>query len=301
MKVVDPATLELFTDDHPTGALAQRYLLLGQDGTRENFMLSIAETVKRFTMVRHRHNFDQFRFALAGDMSMGADRALREGHLGYFPEGASYGPQDDAAGPKALVLQFGGASGYGYMSPGQYRAGRASLRQVGRFEGPVFIRETADGQVRKTFSINAIWEEALGAKLLIPAPRYDKPIFINPEAFRFVPVGGARGAFRKALGTFSEREVTAEMWLLRAGTRLDLPSTAAIRLHFVLSGSATAGGQPLARDFAIKGDPGETVSLEAKSELKLLSFVLPPVSAEWEEPTLPSFEPVPNEAVPESV
>jgi hypothetical protein len=301
MKVVDPATLELFTDDHPTGALAQRYLLLGEDGTRENFMLSIAETVKRFTMARHRHNFDQFRFALAGDMSMGPDRALREGHLGYFPEGTSYGPQDDGAGPKALVLQFGGASGYGYMSPGQYRAGRAALRQVGRFEGPVFISEGADGVVKRTFSINAIWEEALGAKLLIPAPRYDKPIFINPDAFRFVPVEGAHGAFRKALGAFSEREVAAEMWLLRAGARLDLAGTAAIRLLFVLCGSGSAGGGALGRHFAVRSDPGETLSLAADSELKLLSFVLPPVSAEWEEPGLPSFEPVPNEAVPESV
>jgi hypothetical protein len=299
MNVVDPATLELFTDDHPTGALAQRYLLLGRDGTRENFMLSIAETVKRFTMLRHRHNFDQFRFALSGDMSMGPDRALRQGHLGYFPEGVSYGPQDDEAGPKALVLQFGGASGYGYMSPGQYRAGRAALRQVGRFEGPVFIRETADGKTRKTFSINAIWEEALGAKLLIPAPRYDKPIFIDPDAFRFVPVEGARGAFRKALGTFSKREVKAEMLLLRKGASLDLETLVAIRLLFVLSGSGLAGGQPLGRHFAVKGDPGETVALEATGEMTLLSFVLPPVSADWEDPALPSFEPVPNEAVPE--
>jgi hypothetical protein len=299
MEVVDPDRLELFTDDHPTGALAQRYLLLGQDGTRENFMLSLAETVKRFAMVRHRHNFDQFRFALAGDMSMGPDRALREGHLGYFPEGTSYGPQDDEAGPKALVLQFGGASGYGYMSPGQYRAGRAALRQKGRFEGPVFIRELGGGQVKKTFSINAIWEEALGAKLLIPAPRYDKPVFINPEAFRFVPVAGARGVFRKALGTFSEREVAAEMWLMRAGTRFGLSGPAGIRLIFVLSGDGKAGAQPLGRHFALRAEPGETVPLEAESELKLLSFVLTPVAEDWAEPELPSFEPVPGEAVPE--
>jgi hypothetical protein len=175
------------------------------------------------------------------------------------------------------------------------------LRQVGRFEGPVFIRETADGAVKKTFSINAIWEEALGAKLLIPAPRYDKPIFINPNAFRFVPVEGARGVLRKALGTFSEREVAAEMWLLHGGAQIDLRGAAAIRLLFVLSGSGSAGDEALGNHFAIRADPGETLSLAATSELKLLSFVLPPVSAEWEEPLLPSFEPVPNEAVPESV
>jgi len=74
---VDPSVLPLFTADHPTGALGQRYLFVGEDGTPENFMLSLADNLGRFRMVRHRHNFDQFRFAISGDMVMGNGRVLQ--------------------------------------------------------------------------------------------------------------------------------------------------------------------------------------------------------------------------------
>jgi hypothetical protein len=301
MKTVDPETLPLFTDDHPTGALAQRYLFVGEDLTPDNFMLSIADNIGRFQMVRHRHNFDQFRFALSGDLNMGDGRVLREGWLAYFPEGAAYGPQDDAAGPVALVLQFGGASGYGYMSPEQYRAGRAALNQVGHFEGAVFVRPRPDGSVKKTFSINAIWEEALGEKLRIPAPRYDQAIHINPMAFRWIPVAGSRSAFRKPLGTFSEREVKAEIFLIEPNGRLALASGTARRLVFVLDGSGEADSADLGRHFGLQVDPGETAAVTANTALTLLSFTLPPVSRDWTEPQLPSFEPVPGEAVSEPV
>jgi len=301
MRIVDPDTLPVFTDDHPTGALAQRYLFVGDDLTPENFMFSIAENVGHFQMVRHRHSFEQFRFAIAGDLNMGNGRRLREGCLGYFPEGTPYGPQDDEAGPVTLVLQFGGASGYGYLSPEQYRAGRAALRKVGRFDGPVFIRELDDGNVRKTFSINAIWEEALGSRMMLPAPRYDQAIFIDPKAFRWIPATGAPGVQHKPLGSFSEREVRAELWELASGATLTLPSSTARRLMIVLDGSGAAGTERLARHFGIQVDPGETATIIADTGLTLLSFYLPPVSGAWTAPQLPSFEPTPGESVRDPV
>jgi hypothetical protein len=297
MQVIDPDTLEIFDDDHPTGSLRQRYLFEGTDGTPENFMFSIAETTGRFQMVSHRHNFDQFRMALVGDMTMGPDRTLKEGHLGYFPEGSSYGPQDDEAGPVALVLQFGGASGYGYMSMGQYRAGREALRKKGHFEGAVFVRDDGQPGQKKKFSINAIWEEALGERLLIPTPRYDKPVFMNPKAYRWIP-GQAPGVSRKALGTFSERETLAEMWRIEAGATLSLAAGRAIRLLFVLDGTGSAGGSKLGRYFGIRIDPGEEAAITADNGLELLSFRLPLIDRNWGEPDAPSFEPTPGEAVP---
>ncbi|GAA4231847.1 hypothetical protein GCM10022254_30200 [Actinomadura meridiana] len=303
MHVVNPADQRLFTDDHPTGALGQRYLLQGTDGDRENFMLAIAENLGHFAMVRHRHNFDQFRFALSGDMTMGRNGTLREGHLGYFPEGTSYGPQDDGPGPIALVLQLGGASGSGYMSPGQYRDGRAALNEIGHFDGPVFVRDLPDGTTKKTFSINAIWEQSIGERLVLPAPRYDTPVFMNPKAYRWIPVAGRPGVFRKHLGTFSEREVMAETLLLKPGATLDLgPDEAAYRLYFVLDGAGQAGGAggaDLGRHFAAQADPGQGVSLRATEQLTLLGFRLPLVAADWADPELPGFEPLPNEAVPD--
>jgi hypothetical protein len=301
MQVVDPAMLKLYTDDHPTGVLAQRYLFVGDDNTPENFMFSIAENRGRFQMVRHRHSFDQFRFSIKGDLEMGNGRKLRENCLGYFPEGTPYGPQDDQAGPVTVVLQFGGSSGCGYLSPEQYRAGRAALNKVGRFEGPVFIREMADGTVRRTFSINAIWEEALGARMLLPAPRYDQPIFIDPAAFRWIPVKGAPGAWHKPLGTFSEREVRAEVWKIEAGATLEIASGEARRLMLVLDGAGRAAAQPLKQHFGIRVEPGEQAAIAAEVELTLLSFHMPPVNSGWIQPSLPSFEPVPGESVQDPV
>jgi hypothetical protein len=297
MKVVDPESVKVYTDDHPTGALHQRYLLQGKEHTPENFMFSIAETVKRFEMERHRHNFEQFRMPLKGNMSLGDGRILKEGTLAYFPEGAFYGPQDDEAGPVALVLQFGGPSGYGYMSPQQYRAGRESLKKVGRFDDAVFIPNEGVGDGRKKFSINAIWEEAMGTKMLIPAPRYDQAIFMDPAAFRWVPVKGVSGVYRKHLGTYSEREVSAEMWMLKPGASFELSAGEEIRILFVLEGSGQAGSEALGKYFAVQVDPGETALLKANEELKFMSFNLPPVKEDWLDADLPSFEPVPEESV----
>lgn len=301
MRIADPAGQAVVTDDHPTGALGFRYLLEGKTGQPDNFIMLIAENLGRFDMVRHRHNFDQFRFALVGDMTMGDGRLLREGHLGYFPEGASYGPQADDPGPVALVIQFGGASGYGYMSPQQYRDGRAALTRTGHFEGPVYLRQRPDGTVKKTFSINAIWEEAMGARMLIPAPRYDQAVFMKPRAFRWRPVAGADKAYRKLLGVFGEREVAAEMFLLEAGGGIELAAGTATRLLFVLHGSGTVAGQKVGTHVAAQLDPGEHAVIIAHDEMTMLGFTLPPIDALGPAAEAEGVEPVPGEAVPETV
>jgi hypothetical protein len=251
-------------------------------------------------MVRHRHNFDQFRFALDGDMTMGEGRRLREGHLGYFPEGTAYGPQADDPGPLAPVLQFGGASGFGYMSPEQYRAGRDALNLTGHFDEPVYIRKRANGTLKKTFSSNAIWEQEMGAKMLISAPRYDQAIFMNPTAFRWVPTAKS-GVFRKLLGTFGEREVSAEMFLVNHGARLELGAGSAMKLLFVLEGKGRAGGEGIEAHCGVELSPDETAAIEATEELTLLGFTLPLIDAAWKATEAESFEPVPGEAVQEPV
>jgi len=49
-------------------------------------------------MPRHRHSFEQIRLPLIGDMNLGEQGILTEGEIGYFPEGGTYGPQDDRWG-----------------------------------------------------------------------------------------------------------------------------------------------------------------------------------------------------------
>jgi len=299
MNLCDPARSPLVTDDHPTGVLGFRYLLHGTPLTPENYMLQIAENLGHFQMITHRHNFDQFRYVIAGQMNLGEGRILREGELCYFPEGTSYGPQDDPAGPVALVLQFGGASGYGYMSPEQYRRGREQLRQVGRFEGPVYIETGADGRTRKQLSINAIWEQAMGARMLIPAPRYTDVVMMKPRAYRWTPLEGQPGVRRKLLGSFTERGTTAESIQVDARARWRIATAPAHRLLFVLSGGGRAEGRAFGRHFGLSFAPGEAGVVEADDTVELLLFTLPVLSREWLEPQLPSGEPLPGESVPD--
>jgi len=297
MKVADPARSQVRTDDHPTGVLGFRYLLRGTENTPGNYVMLLAENLGRFEMVRHRHNFDQFRYVVSGQMNLGDGDVLREGGLCYFPEGTPYGPQDDAAGPVVLTLQFGGAHGYGYMSPEQYLAGRRALAAAGRFEGPVYIRTGADGRATRKFSINAIWQEAMGERMLIPAPRYSRPILIDPRAFRWT--GAARpGVWRRFLGSFSERAVAAEMLRLEPGAALAVGAAHAIRLLFVLDGQGSLAEHALARHFAVHLDAGEGAELKAGAAgMELLLFTLPMLDARWRDAETQAEEPMPEESV----
>src|SRR5271168_1317022 len=57
---------------------------------------------------RHRHNFDQVRFILEGEVTY--DRKnYGAGWLGYFPEGVPYGPHGGIE-HREIVLQFAGLS-----------------------------------------------------------------------------------------------------------------------------------------------------------------------------------------------
>lgn len=299
MNIANPADAPVITDDHPTGVLGFRYLLNGTPLTPENYMVQIAENLGHFNMVTHRHNFDQFRYVISGQMNLGEGRMLREGELCYFPEGTSYGPQDDPAGPVALVMQFGGASGYGYMSPQQYRRGREELRKVGRFEGPVFLRDEGDGKVSKKLSINAIWEQVIGERMLIPAPRYDDVVIMKPKAFRWTPAAAGKGVFRKLLGSFSERGTTAEVFKVEAGGVLPVNGGGAIRIYFVLSGRGRIGEVYFETHCAADFQCHEQGAIAADTEMEMLAFTLPMLSGDVLDPQLPSTEPLPGESVVE--
>lgn len=279
MQIVASEALE-WKKDHPTGSLAFKYLLSGDDGTADNFVLILARQDGHFVTERHRHNFDQFRFPIRGDMNVGKGVILREGQLGYFTEGAPYGPQDDPLGQAApgerlhLTLQFGGTTGYGYLGPDRLRACRDELRQHGEFVDVLYRRH--DG---KTFNgLDAVWQHAFGRKLEYPKPRYSGPIIIEPDSFCWKPTDGAPDVERKRLGAFTERETWADMVRLRSGARWTFTSNDARQLLFVLSGTGTAETARIAAHSAIRVDPGERVTIRCEDAIEALIFGLPPIS-----------------------
>ena len=68
--------------------------------------------------------------------------------VGYFPEGMAYGPQsqDPDDTPMTVVLQCAGASGGGYLSRNEVKAGMEALQEFGTFEGGVFRRQAGSSR-----------------------------------------------------------------------------------------------------------------------------------------------------------
>lgn len=279
MKVVSSQQLE-WKKDHPTGSLAFKYLLCGDDGAPDNFVLILARQDARFTTERHRHNFDQFRFPIRGDMNVGKGVILPEGQLGYFTEGAAYGPQDDPldkAEPGErlhLTLQFGGSTGYGYLGPDRLRACRDELRKHGEFVDVLYRRH--DG---KTLGgLDAVWQHAFGRKLEYPKPRYSAPIIMDPNSFRWEQLWDTPEVERKHLGTFTERGTWAEMVRLRCGARWTRVRDDSRQLLFVLSGSGSADGEQLGAHSSMQIDPGERIEIVCDETVEALVFGLPPIA-----------------------
>jgi hypothetical protein len=278
MKII-PFVDRDWINDHPLGSILFKHLLHGEPESPDNFMYILGRQDGDFLMPRHRHNFDQIRLPIRGDMNIGRGIILRQGEVGYFPEGLAYGPQDDPLGDAKpgeriqLVLQFGGASSYGFMSIEQRRKAREELARLGRFEGPYYYR--ADG--KREWVLNAIWEHVFGSKLKYPRSRYKEVVIANPASFYWLPVQGARGIFRKFLGAFSERAVSIEMFKIARAAAWSSSDSVARRLIVVLSGTGTAAGKPLASLTAIQADAGERLEISASTEMELFVVGLPKV------------------------
>ncbi|MES2183197.1 MAG: hypothetical protein V4505_01500 [Pseudomonadota bacterium] len=262
--------------DHPSGILVFQYCMVGEPESPDNFMLVLGRQDGDFYMPRHRHNFDQIRLPLKGDMNIGKDLTLKEGQVGYFPEGLPYGPQDDPLGKAPpgerlnLVLQFGGASGVGFMSMEQRLRARDELSKIGEFVGPNY--RAPDGKLE--WGLNTIWRHVFSERLKYPMPRYPELVIADPQRFNWIPQ--APGVARKFLGSFTEREAWVEMLRVKPGAVWQ-STHAARRLAFVLGGKGTCGEEQLGTYDTVQVEAGETLVLHAEQELDLFVMGLPPV------------------------
>lgn len=262
--------------DHPTGIVVFQYCMVGKPQSPDNFMLVLGRQDGDFHMPRHRHNFDQIRLPLNGDMNIGDGIKLKQGQVGYFPEGLPYGPQDDPLGGAPpgerlqLVLQFGGASGIGFMSMEQRLRARDELALTGEFVGPNY--RYPDGKLE--WGLNTIWQHVFGERLKYPMPRYPKVVIADPQRFNWIPQ--APGVLRKFLGSFTEREAWVEIVRVKPGATWR-STREALRLVFVVTGEGACNGQPLAAYDTVQAEALEPIEISAQSELELFVMGLPPV------------------------
>jgi hypothetical protein len=242
-----------FHQDHPRGTVSFNYLLMGgEPELLENYRYILGRQEGDFNMPRHRHTFEQIRLPLVGDMNLGEQGILREGEIGYFPEGGTYGPQDDPLGdPKQLqlVLQFGGASGLG-MSAGRGR-GPSSRRPQSEQRAPRDIK--------------------------FPRPRYKNVIIMDPAHFNWLPVPGEPGVARRYLGSFTERAFWIEQIKIDSGAAWTSTTDDGRRLIVALSGEATVDDTKIGRLAALQVEAGEELQLNVTEEMVLHVVGLPPV------------------------
>ena len=275
MKLVHIEDVEVKEVPHVReGVFLIQMLHEGTPGTPGNFSLQLVRIPETYFSPRHKHNFDQFRYQIEGEFSFEKDGKMGPGSLGYFPEGTPYGPQsnEDAGDLNSLtlVLQFGGASGSGYISREEYSAAQQELSRTGKFEKGVYSTQTPEGKKINKDAYEAIWEHINGRDLIYPKMRYQKPVFMEQDNFDWVRL--EQGVRRKLLGVFTERQVRLAFWKVREGASLSLEDNS---LYFIEDGEGAVDGQSYARHTSFHIDRGETLKVTAKTETILLQFGLP--------------------------
>jgi hypothetical protein len=261
--------------EHRGGTFHSRTTAEGQPGTPGNFKFSISELGTDYSGPRHRHNFDQYRFMLEGESDYGQDGPLKAGMLGYYPEGVHYGPQVNKTAIRCAVLQFGGASGSGYLLPREVKAGMEKLKKFGEFKDGVFHRREGVPGKRNMDAYQAIWEHVHGREMAYPKGRYDAPIMMDSANYEWAPIRGAPGACEKLFGVFTERRTEARLVKLAPGAAYEARGRG---VYLVLSGAGQAEGKPLQTFTTVFLDTDERTTLRASETTELLHYGLPDLS-----------------------
>ena len=259
-----------------TDGMAHKLLFEGQEDSPDNYMLVMSREPNSYFSPRHRHPWDQIRFCLEGKIPIAKGLYIEAGEIGYFPEGAHYGPQEGGTDRIVLLLQFGGASGQGFIGPARLKKARLEMEREGTFARGVYTVETAAG-ARNTDAYEAVWHHEKGARPAYADPAYKTPVVMRPAALAWQDTG-ATGIRRKATGIFPHRGLEVTLWQVDAGFGHALAPFPGIRFLFVRAGRGRAQGQELRTWSAIRFLPGESVHLEAEDALEVLELSVALVS-----------------------
>ncbi len=260
---------------HRDGAISFKRLLRGIDGTPNNFELALTRFDDHYRTPRHRHNYDQVRWQLVGDLNYAPGRSLAPGRVGFFPEGVHYGPQDVAGPAVTLALQAGGASGQGFLSYDDLRRGHLELATRGSFTDGIYRGPTLSGALGNMDGYQAIWEHVMQRPMTHAEAPYAEPVIMNPAAFRWRDIPGSDGAAERALGTFTDAQTAVGQLALRPGGRLSLPVDGRTRLLYVLTGTVVVGGHGIGPHTAVHVQDEDAVLAAAGGVAVIACLTLP--------------------------
>lgn len=262
-------------------ATTTEYLPLhqGVPGDLGNYELTIVRTGAGGSFSpRHRHNFEQFRYAFQHPVNYGPKLDLPPGQFGYFPEGAYYGPFTLPEGTEWLIVQFGGLSGAGYLGWQDLMRGYTELKETGEFKGGVYRSTDSTGKAFNKDGYEAIWEHInQNSRIKYPKPKYREPIIMDPYAFEWHDDPHSPGISRRVLGVFGERGPAASQIRLSPDVIYKGPEHPGIALIVVIAGEARTQDRsfPIRSAFAL--EPDEAVEIETldDKQAELLVMHLP--------------------------
>lgn len=257
-----------------------KHLFEGMDGQPDNYEMRIirhSDTAKVFSP-RHRHNFDQFRWPLNGEINYAPGLDLFPGQLGYFPEGAYYGPQQMAVNRDFMIVQFAGANGDGYMGAEATARGVDELTASGEFVRGVYKGTSPEGKPFNKDGYEAVWEQVNGRKIEYRKPRYTATIVMNPDAYAWRPLDAEGAVSTKELGSFTERAIDAFLVKISASSKHTVVARPQIQLGFVVDGECEVNGTSLGATAGFELQPGESLDLAAGSESTVLVMTMPDFS-----------------------
>ena len=264
---------------HRSGRMSHKILFEGEEGSPDNYLFVLANEGSDYYSPRHRHAWDQVRLCLEGSVPIGRDLKIDAGEIGYFPEGVHYGPQEGGPDRIVLLLQIGGASGLGYLSPQQLEQGRKRLLEEGVFEEGVFRRSSGEGK-RNEDAYEAIWRVVTGQPLAYPKARYRSPIVMRPDGFLWREMPEMPDVRLKVLGAFAERGLSLELVSIAPGSTYLVPPAASLRFLFVRAGEGECGSEPFQSSTAVRLACGEGVSIRASIPTELFAISVSPLGSQ---------------------
>ena len=259
-----------------SGTLDQKFLLQGEHGSPNNYLLNVGLTGSGgWGTPRHRHNFDQIRYVLKGKYPASPHKIMGEGAVAYFPESVHYGPQDRPEGLEMMVIQFGGASGSGFLSTPEREAANKRLESKGTFKDGIFTWVEDKGQKHNMDGSAACFEEATGKKLVFHPARYDDVVMMEPEALAWVDTA-MPGVQVKHLGTFTERNTVIRFVKVARGATFKTGTRDQIEVLFMSQGNVSVNGRSYGPKTAIELMPKDpSVDVVAEEEALFFSVLLP--------------------------
>lgn len=221
----------------------------------------------------HRHNFDQVRYVLSGEIEYGPLKC-GPGDCIYFPEGTFYGPtrvKTDRA--ENYTIQSQGPSWARLLTRAEAKQATVEIAKNGVLDREKGIVRWPDGKNQDSYE--AMWEMLTKEKLTYPAPRFSGPCLIRSEQFRWVNWNRGEKASAKHLAVFNECGPAVKLIKVETGGKIFGGTSDYHRVALVLSGMMKEKDTPIAAGWAIYSAPltgYPELRCEAEATLLLVHF-----------------------------